>query len=126
MLTAACRLVRGFDLGALQAEPPLWEWCGGREGWSRCVGVPQSELRLSNTAVDRLEDTGAMPRDVWVIEDSTLCPVCGRDSCEAHLPAPPVVTPTLYYYRSPFGTANAMIDLPWPIEITRVRPALAR
>jgi hypothetical protein len=30
-----------------------------------------------------------MPADAWVVEDPTLCPVCGRDSCEDHLPPKP-------------------------------------
>jgi hypothetical protein len=34
-LSAACRLVRGFDLPPSDAEALLWEWCGGREGWTR-------------------------------------------------------------------------------------------
>ena len=33
--TAACRLVRGFALSASDAEALLWEWCGGRPGWTR-------------------------------------------------------------------------------------------
>jgi hypothetical protein len=34
-LAAACRLVRGFDLAAADAETLLWEWAGGRAGWTR-------------------------------------------------------------------------------------------
>jgi len=34
-LYAACRLVRGFALNASEAEDLLWEWCGGRPGWTR-------------------------------------------------------------------------------------------
>ena len=34
-LYAACRLVRGFMLSAPEAEDLLWEWAGGREGWTR-------------------------------------------------------------------------------------------
>jgi hypothetical protein len=34
-LSAACRLVRGFELSAGEAESLLWEWCGGRPGWTR-------------------------------------------------------------------------------------------
>jgi len=34
-LYAACRLVRGFGLDAVDAEALLWEWAGGRPGWSR-------------------------------------------------------------------------------------------
>jgi len=34
-LSAACRLVRGFNLDAADAEALLWEWCGGRPGWTR-------------------------------------------------------------------------------------------
>lgn len=33
-LTAACRLVRGFELSAADAESLLWEWAGGRPGWT--------------------------------------------------------------------------------------------
>lgn len=35
VLTAACRLVRGFDLSDSDAVALLWEWCGGRPGWTR-------------------------------------------------------------------------------------------
>jgi hypothetical protein len=34
-LYAACRLVRGFGLSAADAEALLWEWAGGRPGWTR-------------------------------------------------------------------------------------------
>jgi len=34
-LYAACRLVRGFGLSAPDAESLLWEWAGGRPGWTR-------------------------------------------------------------------------------------------
>jgi hypothetical protein len=34
-LYAACRLVRGFGLMATEAETLLWEWAGGRTGWTR-------------------------------------------------------------------------------------------
>lgn len=34
-LYAACRLTRGFGLGASDAESLLWEWAGGRSGWTR-------------------------------------------------------------------------------------------
>jgi hypothetical protein len=34
-LYAACRLVRGFGLSAADAEALLWEWAGGRAGWTR-------------------------------------------------------------------------------------------
>jgi hypothetical protein len=34
-LSAACRLVRGFGLPAADAEVLLWEWAGGRSGWTR-------------------------------------------------------------------------------------------
>jgi hypothetical protein len=33
-LYAACRLVRGFDLGETDATALLWEWAGGRAGWT--------------------------------------------------------------------------------------------
>ena len=33
-LSAACRLVRGFDLSASDATTLLWEWAGGRPGWT--------------------------------------------------------------------------------------------
>lgn len=32
---AACRLIRGFELSATDAEDLLWEWAGGRPGWTR-------------------------------------------------------------------------------------------
>ena len=35
MLSAACRLVRGFDISASDAERLLWDWAGGRPGWTR-------------------------------------------------------------------------------------------
>jgi hypothetical protein len=34
-LYAACRLVRGFGLSFVDAEDVLWEWAGGRAGWTR-------------------------------------------------------------------------------------------
>ena len=34
-LYAACRVVRGFGLDETAAVDLLWEWAGGREGWSR-------------------------------------------------------------------------------------------
>ena len=34
-LYAACRLVRGFGLCAADAETLLWDWAGGRHGWTR-------------------------------------------------------------------------------------------
>lgn len=34
-LCAACRLVRGFGLCASDTESLLWEWAGGRAGWTR-------------------------------------------------------------------------------------------
>jgi hypothetical protein len=34
-LNAACRLVRGFALAPADAEGLLWEWAGGRAGWTR-------------------------------------------------------------------------------------------
>lgn len=34
-LYAACRLVRGFGLDSADAEALLWEWAGGRPGWTR-------------------------------------------------------------------------------------------
>jgi hypothetical protein len=33
--TVACRLVRGFELSSADAGALLWEWCGGRPGWTR-------------------------------------------------------------------------------------------
>jgi Bifunctional DNA primase/polymerase, N-terminal len=33
-LSAACRLVRGFDLAPEDAEALLWEWTGNRPGWT--------------------------------------------------------------------------------------------
>lgn len=35
VLSAACRLVRGFDLPAGDAEDLLWQWAGGRPCWDR-------------------------------------------------------------------------------------------
>jgi hypothetical protein len=34
-LSAACRLVRGFGIAPSDAEVLLWEWAGGRPGWTR-------------------------------------------------------------------------------------------
>jgi len=34
-LSAACRLVRGFGLSEADAEGLLWDWAGGRPGWTR-------------------------------------------------------------------------------------------
>lgn len=34
-LYAACRLVRGFQISESQAVDLLWEWAGGRDGWTR-------------------------------------------------------------------------------------------
>ena len=34
-LYAACRLLRGFGLCAIDAEALLWDWAGGRPGWTR-------------------------------------------------------------------------------------------
>jgi hypothetical protein len=34
-LKAACRLVRGLNLPPSDAEDLLWEWAGGRDGWTR-------------------------------------------------------------------------------------------
>jgi hypothetical protein len=34
-LYAACRMVRGFGLPEADAETLLWEWAGGRPGWTR-------------------------------------------------------------------------------------------
>jgi hypothetical protein len=34
-LSAACRLVRGFALSETDAIALLWEWAGGRPGWTR-------------------------------------------------------------------------------------------
>lgn len=35
VLYAACRLVRGFSLTEADATTLLWEWAGGRPGWTR-------------------------------------------------------------------------------------------
>jgi hypothetical protein len=35
VLYAACRLVRGFALSSLDAEALLWDWAGGRPGWTQ-------------------------------------------------------------------------------------------
>jgi hypothetical protein len=34
VLSAACRLIRGFELSPTEAESLLWEWAGGRPGWT--------------------------------------------------------------------------------------------
>lgn len=33
--SAACHLVRGFELNDIEAVELLWEWAGGRPGWDR-------------------------------------------------------------------------------------------
>jgi hypothetical protein len=34
-LYAACKLVRGFNISAADAEALIWDWAGGRPGWTR-------------------------------------------------------------------------------------------
>ena len=34
VFNAACRLVRGFGLSGADAVALLWDWCGGRPGWT--------------------------------------------------------------------------------------------
>jgi len=34
VLSAACRLVRGFALSEGDAIALVWDWCGGRPGWT--------------------------------------------------------------------------------------------
>jgi RecA-family ATPase len=65
-----------------------------------------------------------IPDDAWTVADPTLCPDCGRDACEDHLPpepdtaipAPPVAAqpaPT----RLTAQRALDLIDAPRPVEI---------
>lgn len=60
-----------------------------------------------------------MPADAWVVEDPTLCSVCGRDACEEHLVVPPerpvgtrALVPTLTFMR-----AVDLMNEPRPVEI---------
>src|SRR5688500_18558314 len=54
-----------------------------------------------------------MPADAWVDHDPTPCPICGRESCEDHVPTPAAAP------RSPLGFRSAaeIIDTPPPIEV---------
>lgn len=56
VLSAACRLVRGFELTPGTAEALLWEWCGGRAGWTRAwVRIKvQSALRYGSEPIGAL------------------------------------------------------------------------
>ena len=58
-------------------------------------------------------------QDAWVAEDPTLCAVCGRESCEEHLPPPaPDSSPTAPTAPSiTFTSASAVMATPRPIEI---------
>lgn len=54
--------------------------------------------------------------DAWITADPTVCPICGRDGCEEHLPAEgaptPVARPVLV-----FQSAADIIATPPPVEI---------
>ena len=64
-LYAACRLVRGFALTRADAEALLWEWAGGRPGWTRDVDRREGRARR---AVRHRADRGVamIPGDAWV------------------------------------------------------------
>lgn len=55
-LYAACRLVRGFGLSDTAAEALIWEWAGGRPGWTRewVAAKVRHARRYGTEAVGRL------------------------------------------------------------------------
>jgi hypothetical protein len=55
-LSAACRLVRGFELTEYDAVELLWEWAGGRSGWTR----EWVERKVQNAARFGSEPVGAL------------------------------------------------------------------
>ena len=55
-LYAACKLVRGFGISPTDAEALLWEWAGGRPGWS-CEWIAQKvqhAIRYGTEAIGAL------------------------------------------------------------------------
>jgi hypothetical protein len=54
--------------------------------------------------------------DAWVVEDPTLCPRCGREACEDHLPSPPEPSAATTTGLT-FTPANDLIGAPRPVEI---------
>jgi hypothetical protein len=57
------------------------------------------------------------PADAWVAEDPTLCPTCGRDACEDHLPATATAAPAALSPRLRFAPANVVMTAPRVVEI---------
>jgi len=56
------------------------------------------------------------PADAWIVADPTVCPVCGRDACEDHLPAAPA-TQDKARASLVFSRAADIIHLPRPQEL---------
>ena len=54
------------------------------------------------------------PTDAWVLEDPTLCEVCGRDSCEEHLVAAPPTKPKQPASRFRLYDDVALMQVPAP------------
>lgn len=56
--------------------------------------------------------------DAWAVADPTLCPVCGRESCEDHLPADaPTTLGPVSSLKLRAVRALDLIDLPAPVAI---------
>jgi hypothetical protein len=55
-LSAACRVVRGFGLTEADAVELLWEWAGGRDGWTRAW----IQKKVRNAAAYGTEPMGAL------------------------------------------------------------------
>ena len=53
---AACRLVRGFALAESDAVSLIWEWAGGRDGWT----LDWIERKVSNALRYGTEPIGSM------------------------------------------------------------------
>jgi hypothetical protein len=56
------------------------------------------------------------PADAWVVSDPTACPICGRDSCEDHLPPAPAPKAGTAA-RLTFAAAADVMNAPRPVEI---------
>ena len=55
-LSAACRLVRGFGLSESDATILLWDWAGGRSGWTH----EWIARKVQNAVIYGTEPVGAM------------------------------------------------------------------
>ena len=85
-LYAAARLARGFGLSETEATQLIWEWAGGRVGWTY-----QWVVRKVRNAITYGTEPGggaAMSADAWAGADTVLdessCPTCHRENCEGH------------------------------------------